>query len=112
MDDRVPGLAASAGLAGVLQLEERRPGDQAVAAEPGEQRGAPLINRNLRPASTGILTPSASSYASKPASTSASSPIPAQPRRRTKKMATSPHRRADIQTPQMTTKAARKRHLH
>ncbi len=42
VDDQVPGLAAGAGLADVVELEERRPGDQPPAAEPREQRDAPL----------------------------------------------------------------------
>src|ERR1019366_4278920 len=42
VDDQVPGLAAGAGLADVVELEERRAGDQPLAAEPGEQRDAPL----------------------------------------------------------------------
>ena len=42
MDDEVPGLAAGAGLADVVELEERRAGDQALAPQPGEQRHAPL----------------------------------------------------------------------
>lgn len=37
----MPGLAAAAGLADVVELEERRAGDQLAAAQPGEQRDAP-----------------------------------------------------------------------
>jgi hypothetical protein len=40
--DQVPGLAAGAGFAGVVELEERRPGNEAVAVEPGQQGDAPL----------------------------------------------------------------------
>src|SRR6202034_3131620 len=36
-----PGLAPAAGLAGVVELEERRPGDQVIVAEPGEQGDVP-----------------------------------------------------------------------
>src|ERR1035437_2629307 len=42
MRDQVPGLALRAGLAGVVELEERGPGDQAAAVDPGEQRDAPV----------------------------------------------------------------------
>ena len=42
VDDQVPGLAAGAALADVVELEERGPGhDVVVAAQAGEQRGAP-----------------------------------------------------------------------
>ena len=41
MHDQVPGLAAAAGLAEVVELEERRPGDELAAAQPGEQGDAP-----------------------------------------------------------------------
>ena len=40
--DQVPGLAAGAGLAGVVELEERRAGYQLAAADPGEQGDAAL----------------------------------------------------------------------
>ena len=41
MHDEVPGLAAAAGLAEVVELEERRPGHQMAAAQPGEKGHAP-----------------------------------------------------------------------
>jgi hypothetical protein len=39
--DQVPGLAAAAGLAEVVELEERGPGDQPAVAQPGEQGNVP-----------------------------------------------------------------------
>jgi hypothetical protein len=42
MRDQMPRLAAGTGLAQVSQLEEGRPGDQRAAAQPGQQRDAPL----------------------------------------------------------------------
>src|ERR1019366_7852364 len=42
VNDEVPGLAGGGGFADVVELEEGRAGDQALAAEPGEQRDAPL----------------------------------------------------------------------
>ena len=39
--DQVPGLAVAAGAAEVVELEERRPGDEPAAAQPGEQGDAP-----------------------------------------------------------------------
>src|SRR5260370_37981611 len=36
----MPGLAVAAGAAEVVELEERRPGDEPAAAEPGEQGDA------------------------------------------------------------------------
>jgi hypothetical protein len=41
VDDQVPGLAVPAGAAGVVELEERGPGDEGPVAEPGEQGGVP-----------------------------------------------------------------------
>jgi hypothetical protein len=38
---QVPGLAAAAGFADVVELEERRAGDQLAAAQPGQQGDAP-----------------------------------------------------------------------
>jgi hypothetical protein len=38
--DQVPGLAAAAGAAQVVELEERRPGDETAVAQPGDQRDA------------------------------------------------------------------------
>jgi hypothetical protein len=40
VNDQVPGLAAGAGLADVVELEERRPGDQVLAPQAREQRAA------------------------------------------------------------------------
>ena len=53
--DQVPWLAASAGLAGVVELEERRAGYQLAAADPGEQglRRARCEDR-IRCARTGL----------------------------------------------------------
>ena len=42
VDDEVPRLAAGAGLADVVQLEERRARDQPLAPQAGEQGHAPL----------------------------------------------------------------------
>ena len=47
--DQVPWLAASAGLAGVVELEERRAGYQLAAADPGEQgRGRARCEDRIR----------------------------------------------------------------
>jgi hypothetical protein len=40
--DQVTWFATGSGFAGVVELEERRPGYQAVAVQPGQQRHAPL----------------------------------------------------------------------
>ena len=39
--DEMPGLAVAASAAEVVELEERRPGDEPAAAQPGEQGDAP-----------------------------------------------------------------------
>ncbi len=53
MHDQVPGLAAGAGFADVVELEERRPGDQMLTVEPGEQGDAPLDGGQARGAAGG-----------------------------------------------------------
>ena len=48
VDDQVPGLAAGAGLADVVELEERRARDELPATDPGQQRHAPLDRNETR----------------------------------------------------------------